>query len=159
MLLLQRFPLRITTDIKAAGTDDDFRGPVCPICAAVLNTFRRKKKREDQWRLVFSHTAYIHLSLWCLFAAAAVNICAEVWWCTKRDKSRSCVCSYLCLCALIWLKCHLVAVTGGTGDYRLVPPNLFSGIVVSPSLAVHTELLSHKLDWPKRYVGSIIVFV
>lgn len=65
--------------IKAAGTDDDFRGPLCPICAAVLNTFRKKKKKgEDQWRLVFSHTAYIHLSLWCLFAAAAVNICAEV---------------------------------------------------------------------------------
>lgn len=58
MLLLQRFPLRITTDIKAAGTDDDFRGPVCLICAAMLNTFRKgkEKKREDKWRLVFSHT-------------------------------------------------------------------------------------------------------
>lgn len=57
MLLLQRFPLRITTDIKAAGTDDDFRGPVCPISAAVLNTFRKKKKGTTSDALSF-HTQH-----------------------------------------------------------------------------------------------------
>lgn len=49
----------------------------------------------------------------------------------KRDKSHSCVCPDPCLYALIQPKWHKAAATGGTGGDRLVPPNLFSGIVSS----------------------------
>lgn len=58
-----------------------------------------------------------------------------------RDKSRSRVCPYPCLYALIRPKWHKAAVTGGTGGDRLVPPNLFSGIVPS-NCATHNELKS-----------------
>lgn len=56
--------------------------------------------------------------------------CWDVMMC-KRDKAHSCVCPDPCLYALIQPKWHKAAATGGTGGDRLVPPNLFSGIVSS----------------------------
>lgn len=88
----------------------------------------REKRRPGPCRLVLSHTVYNRPGLVCRCAFTVVK--------QERDKLRSCVCPYPCLYVLIQPKWHKAAATGGTGGDRLIPPNLFSGIV--PSTAPFT---------------------
>lgn len=97
-------------------------------------------KREDASRRVFSHTVWIHLS--CLLCSVQ-----QPWWYTGRQPAPC-----ACVCALIYIsvgssdkKCHWKVLTGASGDYWLISPNLFLSIVFSTW--VHTEL-SHSTNQP-----------
>lgn len=113
----------MTADYKAVGTDDeDHSGPV--FLALLL---RKTQKKGRLSATIYPHLQHTFTWPWALFCVA-FNSRIEVWWYTERQVVH-CLLLSLLVCVLICWKWHWKVLTGASGYYWLVPPNLFSGIV------------------------------